>query len=66
MLAHITSSLTPCGFQAGRSHVQGASRSRTAVPIRPDDCLLMAEVGRRLRSADTRTLCRTADRDPVW
>jgi len=32
-----------------------------APPYVSDDCLLVAEVGRRLRSADARTLCRTAD-----
>ena len=48
---------TPCGFQAGLSRVQGSTRSRTAVAYLSDDCLLVAEVGRRLRSrsADART-----------
>jgi len=39
----------PCRVQAGRSRVQGAMGHLS------DDCLLVAEVGRRLRSADTRT-----------
>ena len=48
----------PCGIQAGHSRVQlqGSTRSRTALYL-SNDCLLVAEVGRRLRSADALTLC---------
>ena len=48
----------PCRIQAGHSRVQlqGSTRSRTALYL-SNDCLLVAEVGRRLRSVDARTLC---------
>ena len=45
---------TPCGFQAGHSRVQVSTRSRAALYL-SNDCLLAAEVGRLLRSADART-----------
>ena len=46
----------PCGIQAGHSRVQlqGSTRSRTALYL-SNDSLLVAEIGRRLRSADART-----------
>ena len=43
---------TPCGFQAGHSRVQVSTRYRTAILYLSNDCLLAAEVGRLLRSAD--------------
>jgi len=55
---------TPCGIQAGRSRVQGSTRSRTAVPLR------RLSVGGESRSTSEISwctdMCCTADQDPVW
>jgi len=53
---------TLCGIQAGILVYKASTR--LAPTYLSDDCLLVAEVGRRLRSTDERTLCCNLYRGP--